>query len=190
MDYMFLLTQGIGAIGYTLLSVSYYKKNKKEILFIQIFSYIFFTIHYYMLSGKTGALCNFLGLIAFIIIYLFDKFKVKNKTILTILLIPFLINISLITYENIFSIFPIIASCVVIISFLSNNENFIRGIGLIAAVCWLIYAVVYKSYVAIVFEVITLIATIVAFVKYIRIKKEKTEENKSKEKEVKEEVKE
>ena len=52
-----------------------------------------------------------------------------------------------------------------IFSFLLNSENHIRGIGLICAVCWLIYAIAYKSYIAIIFEVITLIGTIVAFIK-------------------------
>ena len=79
MDYMFILTQIIGAIGYLTLSASYYKKNKKDILFIQIISYIFFTVHYYMLDGKTGAMCNLLGLIAFVIIYFFEKQKNINN---------------------------------------------------------------------------------------------------------------
>ena len=173
MDYMFILTQIIGAIGYLTLSASYYKKNKKDILFIQIISYIFFTVHYYMLDGKTGAMCNLLGLIAFVIIYFFDKYKVKNKKILTICIIPFLIIISLITYENAFSVFPIIASVFAILSFISNDENKIRGIGIVAAICWSVYAIVYKSYVAIIFETITLIATIIAFIKNLKGNKEK-----------------
>lgn len=161
----FILTQTIGAIGYGTLAFSYFKDKKRDILFIQIISYIMFTVHYYMLSGTTGAICNLLGLIAFIIIYIFEKYNIKNKNILTICTIPFLIIIALITFENIFSIFPIIASVAVIISFLTNNENTIRKIGIVSAVCWLIYAIVYKSYVAIPFEVFILFATIIAFAK-------------------------
>ena len=51
------------------------------------------------------------------------------------------------------------------ISFLMENEDYIRGIGLISAVCWLIYAIVYKSYISIVFEVVTLIGTGIAYIK-------------------------
>ena len=173
MDYYFILTQIIGGIGYSTISLSYYKKNKKDILFIQIIAYIFFTIHYYMLNGKTGAMCNLLGLISFIVIYLFDKYKIKNKKVLTICLIPFLVIISLITYQNIFSIFPIIASVFAILSFTSNDENIIRGIGIICAICWTVYAIVYKSYVAIVFEAITLVATTIAFIKNYKNKNKK-----------------
>lgn len=164
MDIKFFITQFIGLLGYSTLGYSYFKKNKKDILFIQIFSYVMFIIHYSLLAAGTGTICNILGLIALVLIYLFDMHK-KNKKLLVAILIPILVGISLVTFENVYSIFPIIASVVVIISFLTDDEDIIRRIGIVAAICWLIYAIVYKSYVAIVFEVVTLIAVIIAFIK-------------------------
>ena len=164
MDTKFLITQFIGLIGYSSLGYSYFKKKKKDILLIQIFSYVMFIIHYQFLHAITGSVCNLLGLIAFVIIYLFDMFK-KDKRLLIAILLPILIIISIITFENIYSIFPMIASVVVIISFLTDNEDLIRRIGIVAAICWLIYAIVYKSYVAIAFEVITLIVVVIAYIK-------------------------
>lgn len=161
----FILTQTIGGIGYAILGYSYFKKQKKKILFLQIISYILFAIHYFMLSGITGAVCNIIGLIALVSIFLSEKYNFKYKNILVLITIVLLLIVNLFTYNNIFSIFPIISSVVVIISFLTNDEDIIRGVGVIAAICWLIYAVVYKSYVAIVFEIITLIATYIAFMK-------------------------
>ena len=102
----FIITQIIGGIGYSLLALSYFKKEKKQILFMQIVAYISFTIHYYMLSGMTGAICNLIGLVALIIIYLFDKYKVKNKKMLTLGMIPFVVIIALITFRDVFSLFP------------------------------------------------------------------------------------
>ena len=161
----FIITQIIGTIAFVLLSISFYKKEKRSILFMQIFSYIMFTSHYYLLNGLTGAMCNFLCLVAFIIIYIFDKYKFKNKKLLIYSLIPFLVIISLITYENIFSLFPIVASIITIASFVSNDENKIRQVGIISVFCWLIYAIVYKSYISIIFETFTFIATVLAFIK-------------------------
>ena len=160
-----LLVQGIGAIGYSTLAFSYYKEKKEQILFMQIIAYIFFTIHYYLLNGITGAICNLIGLVALVTIYVFEKYNLGNKLFISItcMLAVFLINI--ITFQNFFSIFPIIASIIVIISFLDNNEKNIRVIGVIAAVCWLIYAIAYKSYVAIVFEVLTLVGVFIALLK-------------------------
>lgn len=160
-----LLIQGIGAIGYSTLAFSYYKEKKEQILLMQIIAYIFFTVHYYLLNGITGAICNLIGLVALVTIYVFEKYNLGNKLFISItcMLAVFLINI--ITFQNFFSIFPIIASIIVIISFLDNNEKNIRIIGVIAAVCWLIYAIAYKSYISIVFEVFTLIGVFIALLK-------------------------
>ena len=160
-----LMIQLIGAIGYGTLTISYYKKEKKQILFIQIISYIFFTIHYYLLAGITGAICNIIGLCALITIYFFEKYKLKNKKIVSLFFVLLLLIINIMNFQNIFSIFPMIASIIVILSFLESNENVIRGIGVISAICWLVYAIAYKSYISIAFEVITLIGVFGAFFK-------------------------
>lgn len=164
MDTKFFITQLIGLIAYTFLSFSYFKKDKKNILLIQIFSYTTFVIHYYLLGAITGSVCNVLGLFAFILIYLFDKYK-KNKKILICILIPILIGISIITFENIYSIFPIIASVIAISSFLTDDENIIRLLGIVSNTCWLIYAIFYKSYFALPFEIVTLVSVMIAYIK-------------------------
>ena len=168
-----LIVQGIGAIGYILLSLSYYKKEKIQILFMQIFSYIFFSVHYYLLNGITGAICNLLGLFSMITIYMFEKYRLKNKIPVSIFFIALLLAVNIMTFQNIFSIFPMVASVIVIISFLENNENDIRGIGVLSAICWLVYAIAYKSYISIVFEVITFINVVIAFVNNLSHKKKK-----------------
>ena len=43
----FIISQILGAIGYSLLAYSFFRKKRKEILFIQIFAYIGFTTHYF-----------------------------------------------------------------------------------------------------------------------------------------------
>ena len=160
-----LLIQLIGAIGYITIALSYFKKEKKQILFVQIISYIFFTLHYYLLSGVTGAICNLIGLVALLTIYLFEKHNFKAKVILSVIFVIMLLVINIMTFQNIFSIFPMIASTIVIISFLKDDENFIRIIGIVSAVCWLFYAIAYKSYISIIFEVLTLINVCIALYK-------------------------
>ena len=162
-----IIIQAIGAVGYSLLALSYFKKVKKQILLMQIFAYIFFVIHYYLLNGITGAVCNSIGLFALISIYLFDKYNLKNKTITVGLFIILLLIENIITFQNIYYIFPLVASTIVLISFIDNNEKNIRIVGIIAAICWLIYAIVYKSYVAIAFEAVTLIDICVAYINSI-----------------------
>ncbi len=157
-----MLIQLIGFIGYSILAISYYRKKEKEILFLQIIAYIMFTIHYYLLNGITGAICNLIGLFALVSLYTFKDKDIKK--IIAALFIGLLIAINIVTFQNIYSLFPMVASTIVIASFLGKS-NTIRGIGVIAAICWLIYAIVYKSYIAIVFEVVTLIGVVIAYIK-------------------------
>ena len=166
-----LLVQLIGGIGYLLLSLSYLRKEKKQILLMQIISYIFLVIHYYLLDGTNGVLCNLLSLGALITIYLTEKKNPKYKILPVFLFILLILIINIINFQNIFSIFPMIGSIIVIISFLLEEENIIRIIGIIAAICWLIYAIVYKSYSSMIFEIIILINAYTSLIKSIKTKK-------------------
>ncbi len=160
----FIIAQILGTIGYSLLAYSFFKKNKKQILFIQIFAYIGFTTHYILLGALTGSVCNILGFIALIFIYFFSD-DIRKKKILVIILVPLLGVMTYLSYENIYSLFPVVGCLLTFISFLSKNVNKIRFVGIISTACWLIYAIIYVSYSAIIFEVIILIAAVIAYIK-------------------------
>ena len=159
-----IIVQLIGTLGFIFLWWSYYKTKKIQILFMQILSSIIFTIHYYMLSGITGAICSFINIIIMLLIYLFEKMK-KKKISLILILIPFFTLVCFISWENIFSIFPILATILASISFLSNNETTIRTIGIINCICWIIYGCIYISYSGIIFNSITVVTTTIALIK-------------------------
>lgn len=160
----FIIAQILGTIGYSLLAYSFFKKNKKQILFIQIFAYIGFTTHYILLGALTGSVCNILGFIALIFIYFFSD-DIRKKKILVIILVPLLGVMTYLSYENIYSLFPVVGCLLTFISFLSKKVNKIRFVGIISTACWLIYAIIYVSYSAIIFEVIILIAAVIAYIK-------------------------
>ena len=99
-----------------------------------------------------------------LIIYLYDKTKRNKKGILIAILIPVLVVITVLSWENIYSIFPIIASVIMLIAFLLNDEKTIRILGLISNLLWTVYGVIYMSYSAIC-EVFSVIGTWIAIVK-------------------------
>ena len=80
-------------------------------------------------------------------------------------LVPLLGVMTYLSYENIYSLFPVVGCLLTFISFLSKNVNKIRFVGIISTACWLIYAIIYVSYSAIIFEVIILIAAVIAYIK-------------------------
>lgn len=160
-----LFIQLLGAIAFIVLAMSYFKKEKKHILYIQIIAYVFFTLHYLLLNGITGCICNIITLIALMTIYFFEKYNLKYKMIISIFFVILFLVINIIAFQNIYSIFPTIASIIAVTSFLNNDEDIIRVMGLISNTNWLIYAIVYKSYVSIIFESLTIIGIFIAFIK-------------------------
>lgn len=153
--------QLIGAIGFITLAYSYSKKEKKGILFMQIVSHVFLVLHYILLKGKSGAISNFIGMLAMITIYSYEKNRYKNYVVVFFMFLLLVVNI--VFYQNIFSIFPMIASIIILISFLTSNENTIRLTGAIAALAWLIYAISVKSPIAIFYESLILFNAIRTF---------------------------
>lgn len=169
-----LIIQIIGGLAYILLSASYYKKNKLQILFMQIVASLAFALHYYLLSGITGAICNIISMIMMIIIYLCEKSGIEKKAVLIAILIPVLILIAAFSWENIYSIFPIFSSIIMLIAFLLKDENNIRLTGIISNFSWTIYGIFHMSYSTIIFEAITLVATCVSLCT-VKFKKENIE---------------
>ena len=124
----FIISQILGAIGYSLLAYSFFKKEKKQILYIQILAYIGFTTHYILLNALTGTICNIIGFIALILIYIFSNDE-KKKRILVLILIVLLILMSILSYENIFSLFPVMACLVTFASFLYKESKASSALG-------------------------------------------------------------
>jgi hypothetical protein len=160
----YILSQIIGAAGYLLLAYSFFKEKKKQILYIQILAYLCFTIHYFLIDAITGTICNIIGGLALVLIYFFSNDE-KKKKVLVLSLIILVMAMAVLSYENIYSIFPVLACLVTFSSFLSKKEDVIRFIGIVSAFFWLIYELAHGSYIAIAFEVITVISTTVAYKK-------------------------
>ena len=100
-----------------------------------------------------------------LIIYLYEKRGRKNKKLLISALLIVLIIISIISWENIYSMFPITASIIMLFAFLLDNEKNIRIIGVISNILWTIYGIIYRSYSAMIFEVFSVIGTLIAVYK-------------------------
>ena len=179
MELSVFINQSIGALGYFLLANSYFNKKKSRLLIVQLFANILLAIHFYYLAGLAGAVCDIVCIFVDIIIYLYDKHKGKHKVILAILLILSLFIVYLFTLKmtgGLFTfeeLFPLFATCIIVVSLVSSNKNLIRLIGLIAAICWLVYGIIHTSYASMVFELIIIISTIASYFRENHLNKAK-----------------
>lgn len=98
----------------------------------------------------------------------------KNKSTSNIVLIIFAILsiiLTIVFYKNPIDIFPCVLTVITIYTVGSRNTKINRCGCLFASVCWIIYAIAFKSLLVIICESYLSICTIIGLIKY-NLKKE------------------
>ena len=135
----YIISQIFTILGIILLGSSYLRKNKREILILSLLSFICYGGHNFLLGAMTGVAMNIVTII--LNLWLYNNEKNKRQTSLNFLIIVCLITIILgtISYQNIFSLLPIVASLLFTYSIWQNNNKVYRWIGLSTSILWLSY---------------------------------------------------
>jgi hypothetical protein len=147
---------GFGAL--ITLGLSYWQKDKKKIMLWQMAANLVFAIHYFLLSARSGAWSSLFQIIVLIFFALRDK-KRWNAIAVGIPVVIAFVFIGIVTYENPFSVLPILASIIALLPFCQSNNMVIRIAGVLSALTWLVYAIVVHSYSGIVTEIVLTVIT-------------------------------
>lgn len=174
---MFLIAQILGILSMTCMMLSSWQLKRKRILIYLVFDNIFCFLQYILLGAYSGAFTNIIGLLRTIT---FTKkgtndFYKTNK-ILYIILILYIV-VGILTYKNLFSLFPIIASLFYAIVLWQEKPKSIRVGSSVMLFLWLIYNIFVKAYIGAICEGIMLTSSILAIIKIDVIKKHKKENN-------------
>lgn len=152
--------QLIGLLGFCILVLSFYKKETVTILMYQITSNFAYTVHYFLLGALSGAFCSLIGMIRNII---FIKFN--NKKIIIPIILSLYILVTLIFYEGIYSLLPMVANSTYMIFMSFKTKKSLLIGALINSILWIIYSIFVSSYVSIVTEAILIISNTIQFIK-------------------------
>jgi len=158
--------QLIGVLAFAVLVLSFYKKNPKTIIAYQIVSNFAYTVHYFLLGALSGAYISFIGIFRNIAII-----KVKNhkKTLVGIVILLYLI-ITLIFYEGMHSLFPIVANSAYLITMVMGTKKSLLIGGIISPILWASYGLFVGSYASTITESILLISNIIQLIKLTKTK--------------------
>lgn len=156
-----LYIQLIGILAFCVMVLSFYNKNPRTIIAYQIVSNFAYTVHYLLLGALSGAYISFVGIFRNIALL---KVK-KNKSILAIIVIFLYLLITIIFYENIYSIFPLIANSIYLLLMIKNTRKSLIIAGIISAIMWGSYAIFVKSYASMITESILLVSNTIQLVK-------------------------
>lgn len=153
-----ILVQLFGLIGFILLVVSYWRKDIKELLVFQLFSGVFYALHYYFLGAYSG-----LFIILFELIRDFSYYKSDLDKYIFLATIPVYAVGGFLSFSGFISLFPTFAS--VIDGYgLANNKTSAVLLAILSNVLWLVYDFSAHSYSGIVTGIIIIVSNIIVFI--------------------------
>lgn len=154
----YLISQVLVILATIFISVTYFEKNRKNILILFIFYSVLYGIHYLLLSALTGFFMNMVSIGRNIIFYRHEKKKQENSIYFLIILFIIIILFGVFSYNDMFSIISMSASLISTYSIWQRNIKVYRVLAIIVSICFIIYAIHINSLFAIITEVILLMA--------------------------------
>lgn len=154
-----LFIQLLGFIGFILLLLSYWKDDIQDVLKMQLFSGIFYVLHYYFLGAFSALFVLMLELVRD-----YSYYKTDIDKYIFIGTIPFYIVISIFTYKGLLSFLPIFSSIIDGYGLSIKKETAVIGC-IISEILWLIYDINCLSYIGILSGTILIISDVFVLIR-------------------------
>ena len=168
MEFNYLLSQICVILAVILLGITYLIKDKRIILFLSILIASLYGAQYLLLSAMSGFYMNLVSIIRNIWFYINAKNKKKNSIIVLIVLYIIAIVLGVISFKNVFSILPILATMLYTYSIWQDDIKVYRWLAIPVSISWIIYNVYSNTLFGIITESILLIIEIIGVIKLKR----------------------
>lgn len=162
---MRLIGQLIGCIAVVLCFFVYQQKSRRRVLLTKLLADLTWMLHYFFLSAYSGvAICVISTTRA--IVFLNSEKKWANKRVWVPIFIALAIIMGYFTWSEIYSVLPIIASVISILSFAQNRPKVTRILAFPVSVSLLIYDIFILSVPGIINESAVIISSIIGILRY------------------------
>ncbi len=162
---MYILSQIFVVLSDLLYVVSMQAKKKSLLVFILFVSDVLYGLQYLFLGGITGAIVIFIDSVYLVVIYLLERYnKTKYNLIPTLTAILLTIVCSIITWEGVISLIPMIAMVVSFASMNDKNIIIVKSGALIRNVLNLVYMIILASIFGAIGQVALMIATTIGII--------------------------
>ncbi len=147
----YIISQVFAILMYVLLASTYYLKNRKTVLTINILSMIAQAISFIYLKAYTGLAMDAVAIIRNIIFMVDEKKNGKSeqntKKDVIILVILYIITIllSIFTYNGLPSLFSVLGTFLYTYSVWQKNTNTYKLLGIPTSISWIAYNIYIKS---------------------------------------------
>lgn len=162
----YFIAQLIGFIGAGFIILSYQCKSSRKLIGMQIFAHSLYVLHYFMLGALSGAINLVISIFRNFTVYNSNKKWAQYKFWIWFYVYLHIIA-TILTWQNVFNIFPCIAMVAMTLAAWTKNGKKIRIINLfVCSPSWLIYNFYTVSYSGILCELFNLFSVVVSFKRY------------------------
>ena len=159
---IFIISQIIGFIAFFVSLMAYHRNKKEKILASMILSNVLNLIHYFLLGAYSGCVTKVMGIARDSFVILKGKKKALSSNIFLLIFILIYLVIGIFTYDNIFSILPLVAAIIYIIPIWNGNEITVKKTAFVCYFLWLIYNIFVFSIAGVISNIISIISTFFA----------------------------
>lgn len=161
---VFYLAQGIGFLAIAVSFFIYLQKSRRKMLICKLITDVLWVLHHVFISSYTAAMIASVSVFRELVFSADHKKWARNK--IWILVFSVLsVSAGVLTWRDVYSIFPPIASILLIAAFWNKNKVFTRMFGFISSVCMFVYGWHYYSAPTIVNEILTQSSIIIAVIR-------------------------
>lgn len=170
----YILSQAFTIINYILLGVTYYLKDRKAILLVNILSAISMAIAYIFLGAYTGLAMCAIAIMRNLIFILDEKKNgksdkiLKKDIIILVALYFFTVILAIITYNGIGSLLSVFATLVFTYAVWQKQTKIYKILGVPTSTLWVCYNIYIKSIAGICLECVILICSIIGYILEIK----------------------
>lgn len=162
MNIVYLSSQIVGFIAFVISLVAYHRNKKEKIFKTMMLANLLDIAHYLLLGAYSGCITKVIALVRNEIIILKEKNKKFNNIIVLIILLAIYLISGILTYENIFSVLPILAAMIYLYFVWNGNELKVKKIAFYCYFLWLIYNICVFSIAGIISNCVSIISTFIA----------------------------
>ena len=163
---IFIIAQILAVFAFIISTIAIQFKEKKNIIMSKAIANFLYAIQYLLLGSITAFLTNLVGAVRNVWFNYNDSKKHQENIYVLLFFFAIAIIIGIFTYQNVFSLLPIIAMIIHAYLAWQQKAKVIRYGTALVIIIWIAYNIYIMAYVALLTTLVNLISTIVAIYRY------------------------
>lgn len=161
----FILSQIMGIIALIIIAVSYFSKNKKFFLFLQIFANFFYALSFIFVNAFTAGINTFISIVKVVCFYFYEKVNKKAPLYFVVIFIVCYITVGIIFYRNILDIIPIVTAIIFSFAFWIRDMVYVRFLIVFPNLLLIFYSIMTQAYTSALLSVLEISVIVIAILK-------------------------